>query len=252
MAVSSTTPNQAPVPTSAPSTTPASSSSSSSSDASGAGGIADNFQQFLTLLTTQLQNQNPLDPLDTNQFTQQLVQFAQVEQQLKTNDLLTSLVNIEKSGQTTQALVYVGQTVAVDGSTAMFDGHATWNLTAPKDVAATITIEDLQGRTAYTGNMNIKGGDFSFVWDGKGNDGTQWPTGNYKMTITAQDSNGNNVAIPTEVQGLVDSVDLTGSPALLSIGGQNYTTDQIKRVVAPNAGSGNNGSGSNGSGGTSS
>ncbi len=110
--------------------------------------------------------------------------------------------------------------------------------------------------------MNINGGDFSFVWDGKGNDGTQWPAGNYKMTITAKDGNGNNVAIPTEVQGLVDSVDLTASPPLLSIGGQNYTTDQIKRVVAPNyssggnnGGSGNGGSGSgdgSGSGGTTS
>src|SRR5213080_3361245 len=85
-------------------------------------GIADNFQTFLTLLTTQLQNQNPLDPLDTNQFTQQLVQFAGVEQQLKSNDQLKSLIDIEKSAQATQALIYVGNTVAVDGSTTQFDG----------------------------------------------------------------------------------------------------------------------------------
>lgn len=72
-----------------------------------------------------MQNQNPLDPLDTNQFTQQLVQFAQVEQQLKSNDQLASLVSIEKTAQSTQALVFVGQTVAVDGSTAHFDGSST-------------------------------------------------------------------------------------------------------------------------------
>ena len=95
-------------------------------------GIADNFQTFLTLLTTQLQNQNPLDPLDTNQFTQQLVQFAGVEQQLKSNDQLKSLIAIEKSAQATQALIYVGNTVAVDGSTTQFDGSATWNLEGPK------------------------------------------------------------------------------------------------------------------------
>ncbi len=81
-------------------------------------GLADNFQTFLTLLTTQLQNQNPLDPLDTNQFTQQLVQFAGVEQQLKSNDQLKTLVALQKSAQATQALIYVGNTVAVDGSTA--------------------------------------------------------------------------------------------------------------------------------------
>src|SRR5215204_473535 len=80
-------------------------------------GIANNFTAFLRLLTTQLQNQNPLDPLDTNQFTQQLVQFAQVEQQMKQNDQLTTLIAIEKSAQSTTALAFVGSTVAVDGQT---------------------------------------------------------------------------------------------------------------------------------------
>ena len=205
MAIDATMPT---IPTSAPAaSTPTDSSSSSSSSSSAAGGIADNFQSFLTLLTTQLQNQNPLDPLDTNQFTQQLVQFAQVEQQLKTNDQLTSLVNIEKSAQSTQALVFVGQNVAVDGSTAHFDGNATWNLNAPTDTSsATVTITDKSGQTAYSGNFQISKGNASFVWDGKGNDGTQWPPGSYTLSATGKDSSGNNVAISTEVQGVVDSV----------------------------------------------
>src|SRR5215207_2483061 len=79
--------------------------------------VAGNFQSFLTLLTTQLQNQNPLDPLDTNQFTQQLVQFAQVEQQLKQNEHLASLLAIQKTTQATQALNFVGSKVVVDGTT---------------------------------------------------------------------------------------------------------------------------------------
>jgi len=73
---------------------------------------------FLQLLTTQLKNQNPLDPLDTNQFTQQLVQFAQVEQQLKSNDQLSTLVSLQKTAQQTQALAFVGMKVAVEGKTA--------------------------------------------------------------------------------------------------------------------------------------
>ena len=87
--------------------------------------IASNFTTFLQLLTTQLKNQNPLDPLDTNQFTQQLVQFAQVEQQMKSNDQLSSLVSLEKSAQASTALAYVGATVVVDGSTAaLSNGNA--------------------------------------------------------------------------------------------------------------------------------
>ena len=199
-------------------------------------GIADNFQTFLTLLTTQLQHQNPLDPLDTNQFTQQLVQFAGVEQQLKSNEQLKSLVEIEKSAQATQALVYVGSNVAVDGSKAQFDKSATWNFKSDKDTTAQITITNAAGQTCYSGNFSLKQGNSSFVWDGKGNDGAQFPPGTYTLTATGKDASGNNVAISTEVQGIVDSVDLTASPPLLSIGGQTYTTDKIKRVVRQSAG----------------
>ena len=198
-------------------------------------GIADNFQTFLTLLTTQLQHQNPTDPLDTNQFTQQLVQFAGIEQQLKSNEQLKSLVEIEKGAQATQALVYVGNTVAIDGSKAQFDKSATWNFNSEQDTTAKITITNSAGQTAYSGNFNLKKGGSSFVWDGKGNDGVQWPPGTYKLTATGKDSKGNNVAISTEVQGVVDSVDLTSSPPLLSIGGQSYTTDKIKRVMRSKA-----------------
>ena len=214
---------------SAPSTTSTNTTTTTASTTTP--GIADNFQTFLTLLTTQLQNQNPLDPLDTNQFTQQLVQFAGVEQQLKSNDQLKSLIDIQKSAQATQALIYVGNTVAVDGSTQQFDGSATWNLKAAKDTNAAITITNTAGQTVYSGNFALSQGNASFVWDGKGNDGTQWPAGAYKLTATGKDTTGKDVAIATEIQGVVDSVDLTASPALLSIGGQNYTTDQIRRVV---------------------
>src|SRR5437588_9921183 len=125
--------------------------------------IADNFQTFLTQLTTQLKNQNPLDPLDTNQFTQQLVQFASVEQQLKSNDQLKTLIEIEKSAQSTQALVYVGNTVAVDGSKAQFDTSATWNFQTDKDTSATITITNSTGQTAFTGSYTLKQGNSSFL-----------------------------------------------------------------------------------------
>ncbi len=98
-----------------------------SSDAST---IAGNFNQFLTLLTTQLQNQNPLDPLDTNQFTQQLVQFASVEQQLKTNDQLGSLITASKASAAATASGLIGKTVTADGATSsLADGSATWTLT---------------------------------------------------------------------------------------------------------------------------
>jgi flagellar basal-body rod modification protein FlgD len=198
--------------------------------------LADNFQSFLTLLTTQLQNQNPMDPLDTNQFTQQLVQFAQVEQQLKQNDQLTKLIDIQKTTQATQALNFVGNKVVVDGTTAgLSKGLATWNLTSPKDAAATVNVINKNGQTVFTGSYNIKAGRNDFVWDGKGNDGIQWPDGDYKILVTAKDSGGQNVTVEADSQGVVDSVDLTASPPLLSIGTKTFTVDQVKRIVQGNS-----------------
>jgi flagellar basal-body rod modification protein FlgD len=220
-------------------TSTATSASSSSGGALSGATLANNFQTFLTLLTTQLQNQNPLDPLDTNQFTQQLVQFASVEQQLRQNDQLATLVNLEKTAQSTAALSYVGYTAVVDGSKAPFDGTnaAAWTLKVPNDTNATITITNSTGQTVFSGSYALQKGNPTFTWDGKGNDGTQWPAGNYTLNAGGKDSTGNNVAIPSEVQGVVDSVDLTASPPLLSIAGQSYTTDKIKRVVRPSSSS---------------
>ena len=152
--------------------------------------IASNFTTFLQLLTTQLKNQNPLDPLDTNQFTQQLVQFAQVEQQMKSNDQLTTLVSLEKTAQSTTALAYVGATVVVDGSTApLANGSATWSLNVTKPSTATVTIKDSTGQTAYTGTFAVNPGNQKFTWDGRGNDGKLWPDGNYTLTATGVDAN---------------------------------------------------------------
>jgi flagellar basal-body rod modification protein FlgD len=215
-------------------TTPLPPSSSTDSLSSNTGAtLAGNFQTFLTLLTTQLQNQNPLDPLDTNQFTQQLVQFASVEQQLKTNDQLTTLVSLQQTAQSTQALTFVGKTAVVDGSTAtMSNAAATWNLGVPKNSNVTVSIASNTGQTVFTGNYAVTAGDNqAFTWDGKGTDGTQWPDGKYTLTATAADTAGNPVAVSTQVQGIVNSVDLTQSPPLLSIGGQNYTVNQVKSIA---------------------
>src|ERR1700759_631825 len=127
---------------------PAKDASGASLTSSTGATLAGNFQTFLTLLTTQLQNQNPLDPLDTNQFTQQLVEFAGVEQQLKTNDSLSQLVTLQQTPQATQALDYVGKTAVVDGTTAtMTNSSATWHLNVPSSATVDISVANSTGQT---------------------------------------------------------------------------------------------------------
>jgi flagellar basal-body rod modification protein FlgD len=209
--------------------------SAPSTSANNQPGIAANFTAFLQLLTTQLQNQNPLEPLDTNQFTQQLVQFAQVEQQLRGNDQLATLVALQKSQQASAALDFVGKTVVITGATTNLgsSGTTVWTFSSPKPASATVTIKDSTGQTAFTGNYTVNTGRQDFVWDGIGSNGQRWPEGNYTISIAAKDSSGQTVAITTDVQGIVDSADVTQSPPILTIGQLNFTLDQIKRVVRP-------------------
>ena len=214
----------------------ATSSTTGTTTATNKASIAQNFDSFLKLLTTQLKNQNPLEPLDTNQFTQQLVQFAQVEQQINMNQQLTTLVALQKASQTTAAMSFLGSTATVDGSTAkLTEGKATWTFSTDKPATGTVNITNSTGQLVYSGTFPLNAGQQNFVWDGRGNNGTQWPEGAYKMTITAKDATGQAVAVSSQIQGVVDSVDLTQDPPVLIIGGQPYTLDKVRQVVRPGA-----------------
>jgi flagellar basal-body rod modification protein FlgD len=195
--------------------------------------IAGNFNEFLTLLTTQLQNQNPLDPMDTNQFTQQLVQFASVEQQINMNTQLQTLVSLQQTAQDTQALAFVGQTVTVNGSTTSLasGGQAQWTYNPTGPATATFTVTNSTGQTVFTQKATVQAGSQQFNWNGVGSDGKQNPPGAYTLTITATDTSGKSVAVPTTVTGVVSSVDVSQNPPLLNIGGQNYTVSQIINVT---------------------
>ena len=220
--------------TALPTSSSSSGSSASAANALASQQIAGNFQSFLTLLTTQLQNQNPLDPLDTNQFTQQLVEFAGVQQQLNTNDSLATLVSLQQTAQSTQALGFVGKTAVVNGSTAALatNGTATWELSVPSASNVNVTIASSTGQAVFTGTFSVAAGNNQpFTWNGQGNDGTQLPAGNYTMTATATNSAGASVAVTTAVQGVVTSVDLTQSPPLLTIDGKTFTVSQIQSIV---------------------
>jgi flagellar basal-body rod modification protein FlgD len=197
--------------------------------------IAGNFQSFLTLLTTQLQNQNPLSPLDTNQFTQQLVEFAGVQQQLNTNESLKTLISLQQVTQSTEALAFVGKTAIVNGKTATLTNNgAGWQLTVPSSGNVDITITNSAGQTVFTKTLPASAGKQIFGWDGKDNSGALQAKGSYSILATTKDASGKTVAIPTQVEGVVASVDLTQSPPLLTIDGQTYTVDQIQSIVASN------------------
>jgi flagellar basal-body rod modification protein FlgD len=211
------------------------SGSTASTSATGSNAIAGNFDQFLLLLTTQLQNQNPLDPLDTNQFTQQLVQFASVEQQLNTNSTLTQLLAATRSSNIASGLSYVGATVTVDGATSQLaNGSATWQITAPRAAAKSIvTIKDGDGNVVQTVSQPLNAGAQTFSWDGRTSTGSYAPDGAYTINVDAMDASGQLMTISTDATGVVDSVDVSGDTPVLNIGGMSFSAEKVKNISRP-------------------
>lgn len=196
-------------------------------------GIADNFDAFLLLLTTQLKNQSPLDPLDTNEFTQQLVQFASVEQQIKSNEVLESLLQTSRAQNVATAASFVGMKVRADGKEAQLaDGKAEWTLNVPVNAArATIEIRDERGNTVATRSGALSAGRQIFTWDGMTSTGQVAAPGRYSININAQDSAGQPISVKTEVEGVVDALDLEGQEPVLLIGEQRVPLSQIKGAM---------------------
>ncbi|WP_019904643.1 flagellar hook capping FlgD N-terminal domain-containing protein [Methylobacterium sp. 77] len=213
--------------------TTSTSSTSSTKTATGTSQeIAGNFQQFLTLLTTQLKNQNPLDPLDTNQFTQQLVQYAGVEQQLKSNDRLDSILSNSKAASAASATSFVGQTVTADGQVAdLKDGSATWTLTPSRAAKqAAITITDAKGNVVATQTKTLSEGAQSFTWDGRSTSGFTSANGSYSIKVDAIDATGAKVNVDTKVAGKVDGVDLSGTSPVLLIGKLRVPISSVQNI----------------------
>lgn len=209
-----------------------SSSSTSSSSSSSSSTIAGNFDQFLLLLTTQLKNQSPLDPMDTNQFTEQLVQFAGVEQQLKTNDTLSSLLSLSAAGTATNAVGFIGSTITADGTTALLkDGNASWKINSSAAGTATITIKDANGSIVQSMTRSLVAGDQTFSWDGSTSVGTKATDGSYTVSINGTSVAGDSLTVKTQVSGVVDGVDFTSSIPTLKIGSISVPIDQVKSVV---------------------
>lgn len=199
-------------------------------DASSA--LDSDYNDFLLLLTKQLQNQDPLSPLDTAQFTQQLVGFASVEQQIQQNKNLNQLINLQSSTNTYAAASFLGNTVAVDSDQiSLQNGHATFQYQIEQSATqAELRITDSKGQIVLVQQANEGVGTYQVDWQGQGFAG-QLPDGQYQVSVVYSDANGKMYSAPITAYGKVDSADIKDGKVSLNVGSVSYPMDKIIKIV---------------------
>lgn len=196
-------------------------------------GLGANFDTFLGLLTAQLQNQDPLSPMDATKFTSQLVEFSAVEQAIQTNKKLDALTKLTQASSASTALGYIGRGVEASSSQVLLpaSGEAQVGYSLPRAGTALLTVTDERGRTVYQSKAQGQVGQNSFAWNGLGADGARLPSGLYGVAITAVGVDGKPVQVDRTVRGDVAGVEIRDGVQYLMVGGLGVPATSTTRIT---------------------
>ena len=195
--------------------------------------LSGNFSNFLGMLMTQLQNQDPTSPLDTNQFTQELVQFSGVEQQINTNASLTQLIQLTQSGQVMQGTSMTGKQVTVTASQVPLQGgKGIVGFTAPVAEPAAIVIAGANGQVIRSVSLNATAGQNTWNWDGTDNSGATVPDGAYNVSVIGANADGSTTPLSFTVTGTATGVQNTSSGLQLDLGALTVGFGAVQSVGA--------------------
>lgn len=210
----------------------ATSSTSSTSAATASASASASYTTFLTLLTTQLQNQDPLDPTNTDTFTSEMIQLSGVEQELAINATLGTISTNLNTLSASNGLGYIGKTVTASGdTTAMQSGTAQWSYTLDSAASkVTLTVEDSSGDTVYTTTGDTTSGTHSFSWDGTTTGGSTDTSGDYTLKVTATNSSGASITTSTDLVGVVTGVDSSSGTTVLKVGDVEVAVSNIASI----------------------
>jgi flagellar basal-body rod modification protein FlgD len=193
--------------------------------------LSGNFQDFLGMLMTQLQNQDPTSPLDTNQFTSELVEFSGVEQQINTNNAMTQLISLTQSGQLLQSSAMVGKTVAVSTSQMpLQNSSGSLTFTDPTAGTAEITITNAAGTKVLDTTVAATAGSNTWTWNGQDSKGNTQPDGAYNVTVTGTNAAGTAASLPFTVSGTVTGVVENGGTLDVQMGAQTAAFSTVQSV----------------------
>jgi flagellar basal-body rod modification protein FlgD len=207
------------------------SSNSSQSSDTALNSLSSNFGDFLNLLMTQLQNQDPTSPLDTNEFTSELVQFSSVEQQIDTNQSLTQLIQATQAGEVMQASAMTGKHVTVSSDhVPLQNGQGTIQFTTPSAEPVEISIyNDSGAKISDTQMMSTKGVN-TWNWNGTDSSGNTVPDGSYQFAVVAANADGTTTPLTTSVIGVATGVQSQSSGMQLELGALSVDFSNVQSV----------------------
>lgn len=219
------------------SVTSATTATTSTSSTSTSTSALSNYDTFISLLCAQLQYQDPLDPADTSEFTSQLVQYSNLEQQMSTNDKLDEVINTLSSLSLSNGTGYLGHTVEAEGDEISVEDDGTvdagWVYDLDDTAASvTLTVTDSDGNVVWSGEGETASGRHSFEWDGTDSDGNTVDGGAYTLTVSAADSSGDTVDSTTYVSGTVTAVSSVDDTAVVEMGDMAIALSAITRLAA--------------------
>jgi flagellar basal-body rod modification protein FlgD len=196
--------------------------------------LASNFNTFLNLLTTQLKNQDPTNPIDSNQFTQQLVEFAGVQQQVQANTYLQQILAAAQGNQVSSAASYIGTTIQATGNQAALSGGGSTQFGYTLSAAATdvkVTIKDSTGAVVFEGSGPGNSATNNVTWDGTNSfTGAHEPDGVYTMSVKATDSKGDAVTATPFITGKVTSASISNGVVMLDVNGLQVPTTNVTSI----------------------
>lgn len=198
--------------------------------------LSDNYDTFLVLLTAQLQNQDPLAPMDSTQFTQQLVQFSQVEQQIRTNEQLEGLVGQYQAASAGAALSYLGKDAIIEADETYLAGDpasANWAYRMPSNAEEmTIKVRDMSGRVVYETTTSPRtAGEHLFTWNGVKTNGETATAGVYQVTIEAKNAEGTAITPTISVRETIMGVDFSGAVPVVITPSGTRGLDTVRSVL---------------------
>ncbi len=192
--------------------------------------LAGDFNTFLTLLTTQLKNQDPSSPLDTNQFTQQLVQFASVEQQINANTSLNTLIDLNRASSLYQAAAMIGHRIGAESSKlSLQGGSAGLQFTLASAQPVTVSIANQSGVEVYTATIDGRAGANDWSWNGQSSAGQTAPDGTYNVRLFQ--AAGSKATLPFTVTGTATAVSMDGGTPTVSLGGLSLPMSAVRGII---------------------